>query len=127
KTVAGSLPVRVSTLFEGEEESGSASLKPFLEENAEELAADLALVCDTGMWSRKRPAIFIALRGLVGHEIVLTAAIRDLHSGIFGSAARNPIHVLVGILAALYDASGRVTLPGFYAGVAEVPAEIKAQ
>ena len=127
KAVAGSLPVRVSFLLEGEEESGSASLKPFLEENAEELGADIALICDTGMWSRQRPAIFVALRGLVGQEVVLTAANRDLHSGIFGSAARNPIHVLVEILAALHDTSGRVTLPGFYDGVGEVPAEIKAQ
>ena len=127
KAVTGSLPVKVSMLFEGEEESGSASLTPFLEENIEELKADLALVCDTGMWSRVRPAIFIALRGLVGQEVILTAANRDLHSGIFGSAARNPIHVLVGILGALHDASGKVTLPGFYDGVSEVPAEIKAQ
>jgi len=127
KAVAGYLPIRVSLLFEGEEEAGSASLTPFLEENAEELGADIALVCDTGMWSRKRPAIFMALRGLVGQEIVLTAANRDLHSGIFGSAARNPIHILVGILAGLHDTSGRVTLPGFYDGVNEVPAEIKAQ
>ena len=127
KLVAGSLPVSVSILFEGEEESGSASLAPFLEANAEELRADLALVCDTGMWSRTRPAIFTALRGLVAQEVVLTAANRDLHSGVFGSAARNPLHVLVRILAALHDANGRVTLPGFYDGVAELPADIRAQ
>ena len=127
KAVTGSLPIRVSMIFEGEEESGSASLAPFLQAHAADLAADLALVCDTGMWSRTRPAIFTALRGLVAQEVVVTAANRDLHSGIFGSAARNPVHLLADMLAALHDAEGRVTLPGFYDGVAEVPADVKAQ
>ncbi len=127
KAVAGGLPLRVSVLFEGEEESGSASLEPFLKENAGELRSDIALVCDTGMWSRERPAITTMLRGLVGEEVVITAADRDLHSGGYGGAARNPIHALVEILSALHDRTGRVTIPGFYDGVAELPADIRAQ
>ncbi len=125
--VTGHLPVRVTMLFEGEEESGSANLRPFLAANADELKADLALVCDTGMWSRERPAITTSLRGLLAEEVVVTAADRDLHSGLFGGAAHNPIHVLAAILAALHDGDGRVTLPGFYDGVDEVPQEIKRQ
>jgi len=127
KAVTGSLPVKVSILFEGEEESGSVSLVPFLEANADELRADVALICDTGMWSRERPAVTFMLRGLVGEEVTVTAADRDLHSGMFGSAARNPIHVLAEILARLHDRDGRVTLPSFYDGVAELPEEIRAQ
>ncbi len=126
KDVAGDLPARVSILFEGEEESGSPSLAPFLKANADELRADVALVCDTGMWDRQRAAITIMLRGLVGEEVTVTAANRDLHSGLFGGAGRNPIHILVDILARLHDGNGRVTLPGFYDGVGELPDEVKA-
>jgi acetylornithine deacetylase/succinyl-diaminopimelate desuccinylase-like protein len=127
KAVTDKLPARVTMLFEGEEESGSANLKPFLAANAAELKADMALVCDTGMWSRDRPAITTSLRGLVAEEVTVTAASRDLHSGMYGAAARNPIHVLASILADLHDAAGRVTLDGFYDGVVEVPPEIKRQ
>lgn len=126
KDVHGALPCRVTILFEGEEESGSPSLKPFLEANAEELKADFALVCDTNMWDAQTPAISAGLRGLVGEEITITAADRDLHSGYFGGAAANPIHVLAKVLADLHDETGRVTLPGFYEGVEETPENVKA-
>ncbi len=126
KDVHGSLPCRVTILFEGEEESGSPSLKPFLEANAAELKADYALVCDTGMWDRETPAISASLRGLVGEEIVVTAAKRDLHSGMYGGVAANPIRILANILAGLHDETGRVTLPGFYDGVEETPEDVKA-
>ncbi|PYE47068.1 acetylornithine deacetylase/succinyl-diaminopimelate desuccinylase-like protein [Rhizobium sp. PP-F2F-G20b] len=126
KETHGSLPCRVTVLFEGEEESGSPSLKPFLTANAKELKADYALVCDTGMWDSETPAISAGLRGLVGEEVVVTAADRDLHSGMFGGAAANPIHILSRILAGLHDETGRVTLNGFYDGVEETPTQIKA-
>ena len=126
KETVGSLPCKVTILFEGEEESGSPSLKPFLEANAAELKADYALVCDTSMWDRDTPAISAGLRGLVGEEIVVTAADRDLHSGYFGGAAANPIHILTRVLAGLHDEQGRVTLDGFYDGVEETPSQIKA-
>ena len=126
KEINGSLPVRITILFEGEEESGSPSLKPFLEANAAELKAEYALVCDTSMWDAETPAIAATLRGLVGEEITITAADRDLHSGLFGGAAANPIHILTSILAGLRDETGRVTLDGFYDGVEETPQNIKA-
>jgi acetylornithine deacetylase/succinyl-diaminopimelate desuccinylase-like protein len=126
KETHGALPVRVSILFEGEEESGSPSLKPFLEANAAELKADFALVCDTGMWDAETPAISAGLRGLVGEEITVKAANRDLHSGAYGGAAANPIHILADILAGLHDETGRVTLEGFYDGVEETPENVKA-
>ncbi|WP_353643673.1 M20/M25/M40 family metallo-hydrolase [Mesorhizobium sp. WSM2239] len=124
KQVHGKLPCRVSILFEGEEESGSASLKPFLEANAAELKADFAMVCDTSMWDRETPALCIGLRGLVGEEITVHAADRDLHSGEFGGAAANPIRILAKVLADMHDETGRVTIPGFYEGVEETPSQI---
>ena len=126
RKVAGTLPVNVSVILEGEEESGSANLSPFLAAHSDELRADVALVCDTAMWSPTRPAITIMLRGLVGEEFTIRAADRDLHSGLFGGAARNPNHVVAEIVAGLHDAEGRVTLPGFYDGVAETPADVRA-
>ncbi|WP_111431737.1 dipeptidase [Rhodobacteraceae bacterium DSL-40] len=125
--VEGSVPTRITFLFEGEEESGSPSLVPFLEANAEELRADLALVCDTGMWDRKTPAISTMLRGLAAEQVTIQAASRDLHSGMYGGPAMNPIRVLTRILGQLHDETGRVTLPGFYEGVAELSPEMKAQ
>ena len=121
----GSLPVNVTILFEGEEESGSPSLQPFLQQYQDELRADLGLVCDTGMWDRKTPSISTGLRGLVGEEITIHAANRDLHSGYYGSAAANPIRILARILAGLHDENGAVTLPGFYDGVPDLPEEIR--
>jgi acetylornithine deacetylase/succinyl-diaminopimelate desuccinylase-like protein len=127
KAETGSLPLKVTVCLEGEEESGSKNLKPFLEANRAELAADVGLICDTSMWSRERAAITIALRGLVAEEVIVTAASRDLHSGMYGGAARNPIHVLSGVLAALHDGDGRVMIPGFYDGVDEIPPAMKKQ
>jgi len=124
KASTGSLPCRITILFEGEEESGSPSLKPFLKANADELKAECALVCDTGMWDSQTPAISVGLRGLVGEEVTIHAADRDLHSGLFGGAAANPLHILSRILADLHDETGRVTLDGFYDGVEEIPAQV---
>lgn len=124
KAVHGKLPCRVTILFEGEEESGSPSLVPFLEANADELKADFALVCDTSMWNADTPAICIGLRGMVADEVVVKAANRDLHSGEYGGAAANPIRILANILGQVHDDTGRVTIPGFYDGVEETPKQI---
>ena len=123
----GGLPCDVTVLFEGEEETGSPSLPAFVAANRAELKADLALVCDTGMWDRDTPAVTTMLRGLVLDEVVITAASRDLHSGMFGGAATNPIHLLGRIIADLHDDTGRITLPGFYDGVEELPRDVAEQ
>lgn len=127
KEATGALPVGVSLLIEGEEESGGRSLPPFLRERAAELRADIALVCDTGMFDATTPAITTMLRGLCGEEVTIRAASRDLHSGVYGSAAANANRVLARVLADLYDESGRVAIPGFYEGVPELPNALRAE
>ncbi|MFN3952861.1 MAG: M20/M25/M40 family metallo-hydrolase [Pararhodobacter sp.] len=125
--VHGSLPARVSIFLEGEEESGSPSLVPYMKANAAELRADLALICDTGMFDPQTPAITTMLRGLLGEEIVITGPNKDLHSGMFGGAAMNPARVLARILTDLHDEDGRITLEGFYDGVPELSNAQRAQ
>jgi acetylornithine deacetylase/succinyl-diaminopimelate desuccinylase-like protein len=124
--VHGDLPARITIFFEGEEESGSPSLVPFMKENAEELTADLALICDTGLFADRVPAIVTQLRGLLGEEIVITGPDKDLHSGMYGGPARNPLRVMSRILASLHDDTGRVTVPGFYEGVPEISDDLRA-
>ncbi|MEO0676484.1 MAG: M20/M25/M40 family metallo-hydrolase, partial [Pseudomonadota bacterium] len=94
KAVHGSLPCNISVFFEGEEESGSPSLVPFMEENADELTADIALICDTGLFGDETPTIITQLRGLLGEELTIRGPSKDLHSGMYGGAAINPIRVL---------------------------------
>lgn len=127
KAVTDALPIRISMLFEGEEEAGSPSLGPFLEANAEDLRADTILVCDTDMWDHDTPAITTMWRGFVSEEFTITAGDRDLHSGMFGSAARNAAQLIGTIIGKLRSDDGAVAIPGFYDGVQDVPAAILDQ
>ena len=125
--VNGKLPVKTSIFFEGEEESGSPSLVPFMEANTEELKSDIALICDTGLFGEETPGIVTMLRGLVKIEVEITGPSRDLHSGMYGGISINPIRVLTKILAGLHDEDGKITLSGFYDGVPELPQNISEQ
>lgn len=127
KAVTGSLPIQVSVLFEGEEEISSPSLPPFLDTTGAELKADVVLVCDTDMWDAETPAVTTMLRGVLKEEIVISCSNRDLHSGIYGNAARNPLQVLSDIVSSLRTPDGGVAVEGFYDGVTELPNAIKAQ
>lgn len=124
----GGLPCHVTFLFEGEEETGSPSLPAFLAKHREELSEPaVALVCDTSMWNPTTPAITVMLRGLAHEEVIIRIASHDLHSGMFGGPVNNPVHVLAKVIADLHDADGRVTLPGFYDGVPEIPEDVAEQ
>ncbi len=127
KAVHGELPIRITVFFEGEEESGSPSLEPFLKAHAEELTADVAVVSDTGGWTVDTPAITTRLRGMVYTELTVHGPSHDLHSGVFGGPAPNALNGLARVLGRLHDAEGRVALPGFYDDVAELGPRTKAQ
>jgi acetylornithine deacetylase/succinyl-diaminopimelate desuccinylase-like protein len=126
-SAGGGIPARVTVLIEGEEEVGSVSLDPFLKANKTELVADVALISDTGMWDAETPAITTRLRGMTYAEVTLKAANRDLHSGLYGGSALNPINALTKILGGLQDDNGRIQLPGFYDNVSPVSNSQRAQ
>ena len=122
----GLLRVNVKFIFEGEEEIGSPSLEDFCKEHKELLKADVILVSDTSMLGADLPSLTTGLRGLAYWQVEVTGPNRDLHSGHFGGAVANPINVLCGLLARVVDEDGRITVPGFYNDVEEVPAEERA-
>jgi acetylornithine deacetylase/succinyl-diaminopimelate desuccinylase-like protein len=111
---AGHLPVNIVVLMEGEEEIGSPSFAEFLHAHGKELACDDVLVSDSSQFQAGMPAITYSTRGLVYKEIELSGAPRDLHSGVYGGVAPNPATILCQLVSAMKDASGHVTIPGFY-------------
>jgi acetylornithine deacetylase/succinyl-diaminopimelate desuccinylase-like protein len=113
-TGASAPPVTITMLIEGEEESGSPNFAELLRDHRAQLDCDIVLVSDTTMWAADVPSMCTGMRGLVDAEITLTGPSRDLHSGSFGGGVPNPLHAMSSLLAGLHDASGRVTLPGFY-------------
>jgi len=117
-TGGGKLPVNVRVIIEGEEEVGGEGIAAFVREHAEELRADVALVSDTEMFAPDVPTLCVGLRGMIYTEIEARGARTDLHSGIYGGAAPNPIVALAQIIAKLKDESGRMTIPHFYDRVA---------
>jgi acetylornithine deacetylase/succinyl-diaminopimelate desuccinylase-like protein len=116
------LPCDLTFVIEGEEEVGSKSLSDFLKKNRRELMCEAIVVSDTGMPSPKHPALGYSLRGIIAFEITLHGPARDLHSGGFGGAVDNPAMALSQLLAQLRDKNGRITIPGFYDGVAPLTA-----
>jgi len=116
----GRVPIRVTLMIEGEEESGSENLERFVEDREAELrACDVCVISDTGMLDRRTPAITTGVRGIVATEVILHGPDQDLHSGQWGGRVPNPLNELTKILAGLWDADRRVAIPGFYEGVIE--------
>ena len=117
----GLMNCRVKFIFEGEEEIGSPSLEAFLEEHRDLLACDIILVSDTSMIGKDTPSITTGLRGLAYWQMEVTGPNRDLHSGHFGGAVKNPINALTEMLSKVVDDRGRITIPGFYDDVLPIP------
>lgn len=120
------LRTNVKFIFEGEEEIGSPSLEAFISQHRELLACDIILVSDTSMIGKDTPSITTGLRGLAYWEIEVTGPNRDLHSGHFGGAVKNPINALTEMLSRIVDDHGRITIPGFYDDVLPIPEEERA-
>jgi len=126
KAVTGKLPTKISLFFEGEEESGSPSLVPFMQENADELRADIALICDTGMVEPNTPTIVTMLRGMLKEDIKITGPSKDLHSGMYGGQTAKPIHVLTKTPTDLHN-NRPLTLDGCYDHGPELPEQVAEQ
>jgi acetylornithine deacetylase/succinyl-diaminopimelate desuccinylase-like protein len=126
KIAGGGIPVPVVVLLEGEEEIGSPNLEPFLIGNKKLLAADFALISDTNMWNIDTPGLTTRLRGMCNCELTIQGPNKDLHSGLFGGSALNPLNVLARILGEMHDDHGRIQIPGFYDGVKPITATEEA-
>ncbi len=124
---SGQLRHNVKFVFEGEEETGSASLPKWVEDHKEMLRADVILVSDTTMISDKVPSINCGMRGMAYMEVKVTGPDKDLHSGHYGGAVANPVNVLCDMISSLIDSDGRVTVDGFYDNVVELTAEDRSQ
>ncbi len=123
----GKLPINVKVIFEGEEEVGGEAISEYVRKQKAKLKADFALVCDTELFAPDLPTLCVGLRGLVYTEIEAQGAKTDLHSGMYGGAAPNPLFALVEIISKLKDSKGKVLIPGFYSKVKPpTAAELKA-
>ena len=123
----GTLPFKVTFFFEGEEESGSPNLVPFMKKYKKKISSDIVLICDTWLFENEVPSIVTMLRGILKEEIIITGPDKDLHSGMYGGISTNPARILTNVLSALHNHEGIVTIPGFYDEVSELPKNIKDQ
>lgn len=124
---ANSLPCNVKFIIEGEEEVGSKSLEGFVKQNTDKLSCDCILISDTSLYSMDQPTVTTGLRGLSYVEVEVEGPSRDLHSGLYGGAVPNPIHVLSRMIAQLIDEDGKITVDGFYDNVLIVSEEERAE
>ena len=124
---ANSLPCNVKFIIEGEEEVGSKSLEGFVKQNTDKLSCDCILISDTSLYSMDQPTVTTGLRGLSYVEVEVEGPSRDLHSGLYGGAVPNPIHVLSRMIAQLIDEDGKITVDGFYDNVLVVSEEERAE
>lgn len=125
-SVNGTLPINVKILIEGEEEAGGESVEHYVKTYPERLSCDAAFICDTGMPTAETPALITGLRGVIYTEVEVQGAKQDLHSGVYGGVAPNPLHALAIIISRLKDADGHIHVPGLYDKLLKPSAEEKA-
>ncbi len=114
----GSLPVNIKIMFEGEEESGSPSIRDFVLANKHRLKADVLLNCD-GDLAPADPKLYYGGRGMVTAQVRVSGPSADIHSGLYGGIVQNPLHVAGQIIGSFHDSDGRINLPGYYDDVRE--------
>ena len=119
----GSLPVNVKLFYEGQEEIGSPTLPPFIKKNTRMLCSDMIFSSDGGQWGENHPSLIMGLKGLVGCQLTVTGAQRDLHSGMHGGGIANPIHALSHVIASMKDLDGKIKIEGFYDDVVDLTIE----
>jgi acetylornithine deacetylase/succinyl-diaminopimelate desuccinylase-like protein len=114
KAGKGKLPINVKVLYEGEEEVGGEAIADYIRKEGKKLKSDFALVCDTELFAPEMPTLCVGLRGLVYTEIEAVGAMTDLHSGVYGGAAPNPLEALSRLIGKMKDENGKILIPGFY-------------
>lgn len=123
----GSLPINIKLCIEGEEEMGSAGLSQILKNKQDKLKSHYTAIVDLGLRDAKVPALTLGIRGIITMDVEVKGANTDLHSGSHGGIVINPIHALVELLASLRNSKGKITIPGFYDQVVEMPIEERAK
>lgn len=121
----GGLPINIKLCIEGEEECGSDALTHLVADKKKELKADYLAVVDVGLPNPTTPAINLGVRGIITMDVIATGSKHDLHSGLHGGLAYNPLHALVEVLGKARDATGKITIPGFYDSVRTMTPEEK--
>ncbi len=125
--VHGRLPCNVKVFIEGEEEGGTGGTHDFVRAHRDLLACDAVALSDTSWFTPEQPTIVYALRGIAYFQVDVKGPARDLHSGVYGGMVRNPLNAIGQVIAAMQDAHGRVTVPGFYDDVAVLTDAEKAE
>ena len=113
-STSGRLPINLKVVIEGQEESGGEVLEAYVREHGSRLAADIAQIADNQMFAPNVPTLETGLRGIVYSEVFAHGASHDLHSGVYGGVAPNPLQALAYVISGLKDLDGRITIPGFY-------------
>lgn len=117
--------LNIKILFEGEEESGSDNLEPFIKDNLELLNADFVMVSDTTLAAENIPGIVSSVRGAILFDLTISNSKLDLHSGVFGGMVNNPANLMANLITAIKDKNQKVMLNAFYDDVLEYDSEFR--
>lgn len=124
------LPVNLLMCFEGMEEYGSDGLDEFIEKEAQKggffADADAVCISDNYWLGTEKPCLTYGLRGCNYYSVTISGPGQDLHSGVFGGTAQEPMTDLVRVLARLVDTNGKILIPGIYDEVAPITDDEKA-